>query len=110
MESQRFGVCIGTECLTDPRLGYGSRGLAIPELYDEVIPWTEITDVTFCKPNLYLTIRDDLRFKPTQININKPAECAGSVALPTLLDVTPRKLFEAIQAHRAHFGNGGRPA
>jgi len=91
------------------QVGMGADGLEIPELFEKVIPWSEIADVTFAEPNLYLTIRDELRFQPTGSNASKPGECADSVALPGLLDVTPGKLFEAIQAHRAHFGNGGRP-
>jgi hypothetical protein len=92
-----------------------AHGLTIAEWFDEKVSWSEVTHVDYRHPSLSIEIRDEDRFKPTNsrriATLTHAVACPNSPArLPEGLDVSPKVLFEAIQAHRAHFGNGGRPA
>src|SRR5262245_1269500 len=91
-------------------------GLVIPEAFDENVPWSEVTHVDYRHPCLCVEIRDEDRFKPTDsrrtATQTHAVACPNSgplpVRVPERLDVSPKVLFEAMQAHRAHFGNDGR--
>ncbi len=100
-----------------------ARGLAWPGAFEKVIPWSEVVDVVHRRAfalnrrgmaGVHVKIRDLERFKPkwakkiwgmdvSQVTLER-------LPLSGMLDVDPKTLFQAIQAHRAHFGRGGRPA
>jgi hypothetical protein len=88
----------------EPAVQMNARGLSIPKLYEERIPWSEITDVV----GVNLIIRDGARFKPTALRVAETSWCNVPAKLLDLLDVLQKELINAIQAHRAHFGNGGQ--
>jgi len=93
-------------------------GLKIPECFDEKVPWSEVTHVDYRHPSLTVEIRDEDRFKPTDSRSvatwKHAMACPNSGPLPAGvpggLEVPPKVLFEALQAHRAHFGRGGQPS
>jgi hypothetical protein len=103
---------------SQPVIEMNADGLNIPEWFDEKVPWSEVTHVDYRHPSLSIEIRDEDRFKPSNsrriATLTHAVACPNSGPLPAGvpegLDVSPKVLFEAIQAHRAHFGNGGRPA
>jgi hypothetical protein len=97
---------------SQPVVEMNAHGLTIPEWFDEKVPWSEVTHVDYRHPSLSVEIRDEDCFAPTKNRAAATIGCAEPTpaGLPERLDVSPKVLFEAIQAHRAHFGNGGRPA
>ena len=112
-----FGVMVFLHAWSDQKKGarqlaieMSADGLTIPELFDETVPWSEVIHVDYRHPSLCVEIRDEERFKPT--NSRRIATLAHAAACPNSgpLDVSPKVLFEALQAHRAHFGNGGHPS
>ena len=62
---------------------------------------------------VHVKIRDYERFKPKWakkiLGLDTSGVTIERLPLPRMLDVDPKALFQAIQAHRAHFGRGGRP-
>jgi len=92
-----------------PAVEMHPQGIIIPELFERTVPWSEVTQVNYDPPSISITVRDEARFHPTRARLVEVAACGPIPApLPECLDVWPRKLHDAIQAHRAHFGNGGQ--
>jgi len=100
-----------------PAIEMNAHGLKIPEWFEETVPWSEVSQV-YWHSSLSVVIRDEERFKPTKrrsiATLRHVLTCPNSGPLPAnvfeWLDVSPKVLFEALQAHRAHFGNDGRSA
>jgi hypothetical protein len=95
------------------RVKMDSSGLHIPSWYEEAVPWSEVESAAYIPVampvpmrGLHVKVRDESRFKPTSSRPLSQFVPFGSFLW--LLDVPQKKMFEAIQAHRAHFGNGGR--
>jgi hypothetical protein len=95
-----------------------TRGLAMPFWFEKAVPWSEIEDVVYrspwtlgrrFNPPLRITIRDPGRFGPTW-HARLAAENSMPVFLGNNHDVSAKTLFETMQAFRAHFGRGGKPA
>lgn len=104
----------------DVALELTARGLAWPATFDRVIPWSEVTDAVRTRAfqrrgmaGVHVKIRDYERFKPKWVKNFWGMDTSGvkleRLPLPRMLDIDPKALFQAIQAHRAHFGRGGRP-
>jgi hypothetical protein len=95
-----------TQTSHQPAIAMSADGLILPE-FEKPIPWSEVVNAD---QGLNVTIRDEERFNPIARRRVATMRCAKPVrvALQELLDVSPKVLFEALQAHRAHFGNGGR--
>jgi hypothetical protein len=107
----------------EPLIELSARGLSYPSFLGKTVPWSEIHDVcrvsAFLRsagsgpPGVRIKIRDMDRFEPKWPKTILGLEVGGTrldfVPLPTLLDVSQRQLQRAIEAHRAHFGRGGRP-
>jgi hypothetical protein len=97
-----------------PAVEMNAHGLKIPELFKEIVPWSEVSQACG-HSGLSVVIRDEERCKPTNrrriATLRHAVACPNSGPLPASmfewLDVSPDVLFEALQAHRAHFGNGG---
>ena len=98
-----------------------AKGLSWPSTFEKAIPWSEVTDVVNKRAfalsrrgmaGVHVQIRDFELFEPkraknvwgSDVSQVEPA----LLPLPRMLDVDPKTLFQAIQAHRAHFGAGGR--
>src|SRR5262245_21231137 len=72
----------------------------------KIVPWSEVTNVDYRHPRLSAEIRDKDRFKPTDsrraATRRRAAACPNSgplpAGLPERLDVSPKVLFEAMQA------------
>lgn len=107
----------------DVALELTARGLSWPATFEKVIPWSEVTGVAHKRAfalsrrggaGVHVQIRDFERFRPKWAKnvwgLDVSQVKLASLPLPRMLDVDPKSLFEAIQAHRAHFGRGGRPA
>src|SRR5262245_26257765 len=92
-----------------PAVEMHPHGLIIPDLFERTVPWSEVTHVDYDPPIIWITVRDGARFNPPsgEDGLNGSAQPIP-MGLPVGLDVSTAKLFEAIQAHRAHFGNGGQ--
>jgi hypothetical protein len=91
-----------------------SHGLSIPSWFEEAVPWSEIDhaeyiamwDIRTPVRGLLLTVKDERRFGPTG---SRPwSQLMPFVGVLWMLDVSQKEMLDAIQAHRAHFGNGGR--
>jgi hypothetical protein len=107
----------------EPLIEISARGLSCPGLFAKTVPWSEIYDVrragAFVRssaggpPGIRIWVRDQNRFEPkgpkTILGMDAGGPRLDYVPLPTLLDVSQRQLYRAIQAHRAHLGRGGHP-
>lgn len=89
-----------------------SSGLSIPGWFEDVVPWSEIEQADYLPVwtpvparGLHITVRDESRFRPTIRRQWSPLIPFANILW--LLDVPQKEMFVAIQAHRAHFGNGG---
>jgi len=92
-----------------PVIAMDAHRLTIPRWFEDPIPWSEITDVA-CPwgGSIAVTIRDEGRFRPTMLRTLKTSWCSVPAEVPGQLDISKREIFRAMQAHRAHFGNGGQ--
>jgi hypothetical protein len=97
-----------------------ARGLSWPGTFDKVVPWSEVTDAVRARAfhrrglsGVHVKVRDYERFGPKWnkkiLGLDTSGVTLEHIPLPRMLDVDPKALFQAIQAHRAHFGRGGRP-
>jgi DNA primase len=104
----------------DVALELTARGLSWPGMFEKVIPWSEVSEVVRTREfqrrgmaGVHVKIRDYERFKPKWVKNFLGLDTSGvtleRIPLPSTLDVDPKALLQAIQAHRAHFGRGGRP-
>ena len=107
----------------EPSLELSARGLSYPSFIEKTVPWSEVCEVEYVPallpgrrgrfPGVRVKIRDLDRFGPkwpkTLMGLDVSSFRLEFVPLPGMLDVWPRQLYRAIQAHRAHFGRGGRP-
>lgn len=105
----------------EPLLELSGRGLSLPGLLSGTVPWSEVSEVVYVKgflpgakagaPGISLTIRGSGRFGPKGRKVPLGTDASASppdhVPLPGRLDVSPSRLYRAIQTHRAHFGRGG---
>lgn len=91
-----------------------NSGLWIPSWFGDAVPWGEIENAHYVPAwaifvpmrGLHLKVRDESRFGPT---ISRQlAQFIPFASFLWLLDVSQKEMFNSIQAHRAHFGNGGR--
>jgi hypothetical protein len=98
-----------------PLVSIGPAGLYCPGLYERPVPWSEIVVALHDKPRvkimgagrILLGVRDGARFGRTASEeVRRPADSSNidAAQMPQTLDVPVAKLFEAIQAYRAHFG------
>jgi hypothetical protein len=114
-------VASGVASALKPKMlvSLGPTGLSVPELFTETVPWSEVTAVLHDKPRVKLFgagriligVREGHRFGPLPSEDLQPATGPGELdaaTLPQLLTVPVNRLLAQIQAHRAHFGNGGR--
>lgn len=118
-----LGVVIlasGMAALLKPRflVSLGPTGLIVPDLFATTLPWSEVRVVLHDKPRvkifgagrILIGVRDGRRFGPSGSPDLQPAIAPGGLdaaTLPQVLDVPVDRLLAQIQAHRAHFGNGG---
>jgi hypothetical protein len=104
----------------DVALELTARGLSWPGMFEKVIPWSEVSEVVRTREfqrrgmaGVHVKIRDYERFKPRWVKNFLGLDTSGvtltRLPLPSTLDVDPKALLQAIQAHRSHFGRGGRP-
>lgn len=102
-----------------PLVSLGPTGLSVPDLFATALPWSEVLVVMHEKPRvkifgpgrIIIGVRDGRRFGPSASQDLQPATEPGQLdaaQLPQLLSVSVGHLLMQIQAHRAHFGNGGR--
>jgi hypothetical protein len=93
-------------------------GLHAPDLYREVVPWSEVAVVLHDKPRvkifgpgrILIGIRGGERFGRVASTDLRPAEAPGGIdaaQLPQLLDARIDRLLETLQGYRAHLGRGG---
>jgi hypothetical protein len=107
----------------EPSVELSARGLSYPSFIEKTVPWSEVYEVEYVSaflpgrkgrfPGVRVKIRDLDRFGPkwpkTVMGLDVSSFRLEFVPLPGMLDVWPRQLYRAIEAHRAHFGRGGRP-
>ncbi|MGE5512113.1 MAG: hypothetical protein ACM31O_12780 [Bacteroidota bacterium] len=121
MTALGIGVLIaGIRAIISPKVlvEAGPQGLRAPDLYRDVIPWSDLAVVVHDKPRIkifgtgriIIGVRNGERLGRANTTDLKPADNGGTLdaaQLPQLLNVPLERMLATIQAYRAHFGRHG---